>query len=170
LFGDEFELKWLAQIRYLPAKWESVLGTPFCGFVKGENEIDFYLAVRQKIDNIIIFSWADLYCEVQSINAAPMKRGEDFMSGIRWNNTMAGDLEFLYQKKDKIEMNYLNGLPRLQMYIKNYYSFTLQNIMVLKWKTILLEGQDEKGSLLQIQTPKMGTKKYYILAGIIYFD
>ncbi len=93
--------KWMISYRYLPENWSTVTGRPYSAFYRDKNETGILLSVYQKVNNISISSWLDLYKELQFIANEPMKIGYDFYISSKIPFDSNKSISLSYREKEK---------------------------------------------------------------------
>ena len=170
LFSNSKDIIWLGQFRLLPNSWETISGRPATGFGKTSNETGVLISVRKKINRFTIYGWADMYWELQNEFSLPVRSGDDFLTGFLYRKKGAVTLELKARRKTIVELFNDNSIYNLQLNKKNYYTFTMKNFIILKWKSIHLIPSNDSGQLIQLQSLKYQKGKWSGVVGAVYFN
>ena len=170
LFSNSKDIIWLGQFRLLPNNWKTVSGRPATGFGKTSNEKGILISVRKTMNKFTIYGWADMYWEVQNEFSFPVRSGDDFLTGFLYRQKGVVTLELKARRKTIVELFNDNSIYNLQLNKKNYYTFTMKNFIILKWKSIHLIPGNDSGQLIQLQSLNYQKGKWSGVVGAVYFN
>ena len=88
-----------------------------------------------------------MYWELQNEFSIPVRSGDDFLTGFLYRKKGVVTLELKARRKTIVELFNDNSIYNLQLNKKNYYTFTMKKIIILKWKSIHLIPSNDSGHL-----------------------
>ena len=119
---------------------------------------------------LTFFGWGDIFWKLHNENSKPKKSGQGFLSGFKLKIKGIGITELKIRSKTKKELFNVNGIYTLQSKMKQYYTFTMKNILFMKLKPFIVNPNNERGWIYQVQSLQLNRDLFFGVLGAVYYD